>query len=91
MKFISINIKKIIAEQNQCLSCYCLFVPFNIIEVNFFFIPLQAKIHPCLQSRVDTRSLLEDLQKLYLLGFLPLALLLLGRIPNHKRRIHIFS
>lgn len=37
MKFISINIKKIIAEQNQCLSCYCLFVPFNIIEVNFFF------------------------------------------------------
>ena len=37
MEFISINIKKIIAEQNQCLSCYCLFVPFNIIEVNFFF------------------------------------------------------
>ena len=37
MEFITINIKKIIAEQNQCLSCYCLFVPFNMIEVNFFF------------------------------------------------------
>lgn len=37
MEFNTINIKKIIAGQNQCLSCYCLFVPFNIIEVNFFF------------------------------------------------------
>lgn len=36
MEFITINIKKIIAGQNLCLSCYCLFVPLNIIEVNFF-------------------------------------------------------
>ena len=36
MEFNTINIKKIIAGQNQCLSCYCLFVPLNIIEVNFF-------------------------------------------------------
>ena len=43
MEFISINIKKIIAEQNQCLSCYCLFVPFNIIEVNFFFLFLYRR------------------------------------------------
>ena len=37
MEFNTLNIRKIIAGQNQCLSCYCLFVPFNIIEVNFFF------------------------------------------------------
>ena len=32
MEFITINIKKIIAEQNQYLSCYCLFVPLNILR-----------------------------------------------------------
>ena len=37
MEFISIYINKIIAGQNLSLSCYCLFVPFIIIEVNFFF------------------------------------------------------
>ena len=35
-EFIRININKIIAGQNLSLSCYCLFVPLNIIEVNYF-------------------------------------------------------
>ena len=60
-------------------------------QAGAYVLTRENKHKPTIMVGCDTRSLLEDLQKLYLLGFQPLALLLLGRIPNHKRRIRISS